>query len=328
MSFSISDPYSPAVQASVLWKVPPPRVGAATLLSPVLRSDDVSRPRTDNYGGLNTEVQVADVVGFYDPRTTGMRAPVLIAGGDTLPGMRHGAAVLQAGDLPAPRSKCVYALTSTDLLLMDPVLLPAMGDTPCSRCALTSGLPSPSLIRPHSMASLVFSVPNAVTVRGMLQAAGVVVPADVLLRETPCAKCVCAVFGGVPEFTDGLHDLAVMYNDAPVITTPHPQRELAVINAAYVERVLTSIRTTVNDGLKANYARAEKGRVFLQEDPEYLQEAPRFADVRRARSKEYEARALADPRGSRICNRKALAYLTGLPLSEKSTSGSATSHSV
>ena len=318
MSFSIPVPYSPAVQASVLWQVPPPEQGKH-VPGPVLRPDDVSRPRAKNFGGLNPEAQDADVVGFYDPRSTGMRAPVLISGGNTLPGMKHGAAPLQPGDLPEPRSKCLYALSATDLLLMDPVLLPAMGAQPCTRCALESNLPSPYLVRPYSMASLVFSVPNAVTVRGLLQAAGVVVPADALLRETPCATCVCAVFGGVPEFRDGLHDLALTYNDAAIITMPDPRRELAVINTAYVQKVLTSTRAMINEGLKANYTRAEGNRVFLQEYPRYTQEHPQFADPRHGRTTEYEDRALADPRGTRVCNRKALAHLTGLPLATVSS---------
>ena len=299
MSFSIPEPYSPATQASALWKgvtPDPPRV--------ILRDDDVSKPRVQHYGGLNIERHDADVVGFYDPRTVSMRAPVLSLGGDTLPGMRHGAAPLVAEDLPAPRERCVFSLSSSDALIIDPVLLTPR-NTPCSCGSVCLD----NVIRPYSMAALVYSVANAIKIRSMLQLAGAVVVTEALARKTAQAECVCAVFGALDDFRDAIYSLAAQYNDVPVITTADPVRDLALINTAYVQTVLSSARTLVNEGLRANYTRVEGNRVYLQDYPQYNDPTPR--------GNEYEDRALADPRGARHCNRMALAYLTGLPINRK-----------
>ena len=70
MSFSIPAPYSPAQQASVLWKTTAPVAEAEEKwCRSAAREDDVSRPRVQHRGGLNVESHDADIVGFYDPRT-------------------------------------------------------------------------------------------------------------------------------------------------------------------------------------------------------------------------------------------------------------------
>ena len=306
MSFSIPAPYSPATQASALWKGDG---GNATTVTPriILREDDVSKPRMQNYGGLNVEHHVADVFGFYDPRTVSMRAPILAPDGDTLPGMRHGAAPLIPEDLPAPREKCVFSLSSADSLLIDPVVLYPR-EVPCSCPGLC--LDHEYIIRPYSMAALVYSVVNAIKIRDMLKLAGVVVVTEALEKLTSRASCVCAVFGAADDFRDAIYNLAADYNDVPVITTADPVRDLSLINTAYVQKVLNTARTLVNEGLKANYTRVEGNRVYLQDYPQYQYDDPT------PRGTGYVDRSLADPRGSRTCNRLALAYLTGLPLSK------------
>jgi len=141
----------------------------------------------------------------------------------------------------------------------------------------------------------------------MLERAGVVIVSDALARQTKDAKCVCAVFGGVDDFKTAIKDLAITYNDVPIITTPDPMRDLALINTAYVQKVLSSVRSAMNEGLKANYTRVEGNRVYLQDYPQFQDPTPQGT--------RFEDRALADPRASKPCDRKALAYLTGLPLS-------------
>jgi hypothetical protein len=299
MSFVLQKPFSPALQAAALWGA----AGAAPTppFTPIpVRDDDISIARERNYGGLNVEAHAVDVVGFYDPRTVSMRAPSLhdaSQGITMLPGMKHGARPLTAEDQPEPLPRTKFSLGNDQPLLMDPIVLqPRVSLRGCADRCLNE-------MRAYSLATLIYSVNNAMKLREMLELAGVIIVTPDLAALVP--TCVCAVFGDSDDLHDAVWDVALGYTDVAIVTLPNPIQNLMTVNTMYVQNVVSAARAMVNEGLMANYARVEGNRAYLQDIPMYMDPTPEgtgFLD-----------RAMADPKATPQ-NRRALACLTGLPL--------------
>lgn len=297
MSYHLQAPFSPALQASKLWNMPPPEPGRIET-DPFLvsrRADDISLARDRNYGGLNAGPDTTMEVN-YDPRTRSMRAPLE---GGTIPGTRHGPSAFDSSD-DFIMSKVQRSLPGDKPLTVDALeLFPRT--RPCTCVAYQCGIPP---FTPYSMATLVYSVGNAVQLRAMMVGAGLVrlSPAMAMQDKYPC---VCAVFGDEDELSQKLFESAFSYSDTPIIRTPNPTQVLNVVNTAYVNNMLDSIRYNTNAKLAYNYAKVEGNRAYLQEFPQYIDTTPQGT--------KYVDWQLRDPHAS-ARNIKQLACMTGLPL--------------
>lgn len=209
-----------------------------------------------NYGGLNPSMGFGP---YYQPGTATLRAPVEAACDGTLvtaPSLQHGPSAFVPGPV---RPKTQYAPHGN--IAMEPLKL----DVPTAPCACACAYP-------YSMAALILTPQNAVHVRNMLEAAGVVRVSKRLKRLSP-VPCPCAAMGG-QDMYNGLLLFAQQYEDTAVVSVPDPVRELQHLDELYVNEVLGNIRAQVVSGARANYLRAEGPRAYLQDRPVPEDEVP------------------------------------------------------
>ena len=323
-------PFSPAAQASALYaatSVPATaclsscqNAAGSMYASPVVSPGAVgpiAEARPGNYGGLNP----MSLGPYYDPRTVTIRAPVETVpdGVITAPSLTHGPSAFVGADVLPPRPKTQFA--PHGVLQVDKLVLDVWcGPCACGCCAFN----------PYCVAALVVCAANARVVRDMLAVAGVVVVTPQLAALTPANACACRIMGG-PDMFAGLSRFALEYVDTPIVSLLDVGATIMELDRLYVSNVLTDVRSMVISQARANYARAEGPRAYLQDFPVVADADTPLAEDEGAgganddlvlagtgcrvvgSDSKYANLALSSPMAS-VANRAALACQTGLPI--------------
>lgn len=241
-------------------------------------------------------------------------------------------------------------------ITMQPILVDgtACAGTSCVCIGLMGG--SGCTYHRSSMTALLLHPRNLVHVRNLMEDAGLItVTADVRARADallaragevaaagflPAAECSCAYMGH-PDLFNSFVRFASIYSDVSMAQPASAPQMALELDAQYVEQVLGATRAAVLAGARANYARAEGPRAFLQPVPLPADtEAPEdealagcgFVDSDGCRAStglplvlpgtgcrttpldtRFAQRALTDPR-SCFANRVSMASQTGLPI--------------
>lgn len=314
----VARPVSYATQAAAAWAAPQAtclssctHAPGAIYASPTISTGalgPVCEARPNNYGGLNPEINPTP---FYDPRSVLMRAPVVpMEGGGELitpPMMAHGPAAFFS-DVGPPLPRTQYA--PQGVIPMPPGTLLDVETCGCAAplCAAF----------PYSLAGLMLTSPNALTVRDMMEQAGIV-RVTRRLRALGVDTCSCVLLGSVYP---GFAQYARIYEDTPVRAVLDPAATVFSLDRQFVDQVLGSIRSQVLAAARANYLRAEGPRAYLQDRPVAEEEAPPpelpaclpGSGLRTTPADTpFTARALANPLAS-AANRAALTAATGVPI--------------
>ena len=347
--FLVPEPYSPAAAARALYATtgtPANSCLSSCVLAPgVLYGSDVvspgalgpaAIPRIGNMGGLNVGV---DLGVYYDPSSVTMRAPIQSLCGDaagtdsatvvTAPSMRHGpSAFLAFGQVPSDNRPATqfapHGAIQVEKLELDAYVGPCL----CNVCYGTECRPPYAFAQ--SVGSLLVTARNALKVRGALVAAGVVTVSPALEAATTTKTCACGVLGG-PSGFEGLAKFALRYADTSIMQLLDVRREVDFLNGVYVSEVLAQVQSQVISNARANYARAEGPRAYLQPRLELTDGADDAADAAYAETlpevlpgtgvrvsledSAFAARALLDPKAC-YANRVSMRCQTGLAIGE------------
>ena len=342
----VPEPYSPACQARALYASTTSAANSclsSCVYAPgVLYGSDVVSPgalgpaaeaRIGNMGGLNVGV---DLGVYYDPSSRSMRAPIATTADGTLvtaPSLDHGPAIFPAfGDVEGdrrPRTQYApYGCIDVDPLVWDVYNGPCACGAACYAANGSGSVCLSPYAFAQSIASLLVTARNAVKVRDGLQAAGLVVLTPALRSLDPKRTCACRLMGG-PENFSGLANFAMQYTDTSIMQLLDVRAEVAFLTNLYVTQVTTDVRSQVIAAARANYARAEGPRAFLQPrlvstdaaddavDATVMASLPEALPGTGVRvsleDSAFAARALLDPRAC-FANRVAMACQTGLAI--------------
>lgn len=290
-------PISPAAQAAALYASTSGNgcLSSCAFQSPYAASvvsqgsaGPACEARKWNYGGLNPDFVPPNSV-YIDPRSQLSRGVPLVAGqvASTRLGPCGYAPDLPGETLPRTQYAPSGPITTETMVLdndsedgADAAADSWLGATTAGAAVIACSCPG--AVSPYSLTAILLMPKNALVVRDLLVATGLV-RVGPRLAKVKRFPCCCSVFGSNASGAAtcaGWIQYALQFVDTGIVFVPNPAETVASLNEQFVDNVfLAGVRSQVIARARVNYARAEGNRAYLvQEYPQLTNDGPGECD--------------------------------------------------